>query len=144
VIDRLIECAGPYFEKSQGAANMHTVHVIEDDDDIRELMTYKLTQSGFDVHAEADGEAGLAAIHELRPEIVVLDWIMPKLSGVDVCLQVRATPELEGTGVLLLTAKSQEADVQRGLAAGADDYLVKPFSPRELVRRVETLLAGRV
>jgi DNA-binding response OmpR family regulator len=106
-------------------------------------MTFKLTQAGYDVHAEADGEAGMAAIQELHPELVVLDLMMPKLSGMEVCEQVRATPALEGTGVIMLTAKGQEADVQRGFAAGADDYLIKPFSPRELVSRVEALLARR-
>jgi DNA-binding response OmpR family regulator len=122
---------------------MRTVLIVEDDSDIRELMTFKLTQAGYDVHAEGDGEAGLAAIQELHPELVVLDLMMPKLSGMEVCEQVRATPALEGTGVIMLTAKGQEADVQRGFAAGADDYLVKPFSPRELVSRVEALLARR-
>jgi DNA-binding response OmpR family regulator len=120
---------------------MHTVLIVEDDDDIRELMTFKLAQAGYEVHAEADGEAGLAAVQELRPELVVLDLMMPKLSGMEVCVQVRANPDLQRTGVIMLTAKGQEADVQRGFAAGADDYLVKPFSPRELVSRVEALLA---
>jgi DNA-binding response OmpR family regulator len=122
---------------------MSTVLIVEDDSDIRELMAFKLTQVGFDVHTESDGEAGFAAIQELHPELVVLDWMMPKLSGMEVCEQVRATPGLERMGVIMLTAKGQEADVQRGFAAGADDYLVKPFSPRELVSRVESLLARR-
>jgi two-component system phosphate regulon response regulator PhoB len=120
---------------------MRTVLIVDDDPDIRELMEFKLTQAGYAVHTAADGEAGFAAACSIRPDVILLDWMMPKLSGLEVCAQLRAAPELVGVGVILLTAKSQEGDVQRGLAAGADDYIVKPFSPRELVSRVESVLA---
>ena len=77
----------------------------------------------------------------VRPDLVILDWAMPEMSGLDVCLALRADPATAGIPVIMLTAKAQEAQVEQGFAAGADDYIVKPFSPRELVRRVEALLA---
>jgi len=95
---------------------------------------------GHEVLIERDGEGGLAAARQEMPDLVVLDWMMPRMTGLEVCLAVRSDPGLERMPIILLTAKAQEADVQRGFAAGADDYLVKPFSPRELASRVEALL----
>jgi two-component system phosphate regulon response regulator PhoB len=128
-----------------GSEAMRTVLIVDDDPDIRELMDFKLTQAGFVVHTAPDGAAGFAAASEIRPDVVLLDWMMPELSGLQVCAQLRADPdpELSRVGVILLTAKSQEGDVQQGFAAGADDYIVKPFSPRELVSRVEKAFALR-
>jgi two-component system phosphate regulon response regulator PhoB len=115
--------------------------VVDDDADIRDMLRFKLANAGFEVHTEEDGETGLAAARELRPDLVVLDWMMPRMTGPEVCLALREEPEYAKTPVILLTAKAQEADVQRGFAAGADDYVSKPFSPRELVSRVQALLA---
>ena len=127
---------------------MKIVLVVDDDTDIRELITWKLTQAGYGTMAEADGAAGLAAASGasdtawgVRPDLVILDWAMPKMSGLDVCLALRADPATAGIPVILLTAKAQESQVERGFAAGADDYIVKPFSPREMLRRVDALLA---
>jgi two-component system phosphate regulon response regulator PhoB len=120
---------------------MARILVVEDDASIRELIEFKLRRLGHEVHSEVDGEAGLAAAGELRPDLVLLDWMMPRLSGLEVCLELRASEELARVPVILLTAKAQEADVQRGFAAGADDYIVKPFSPRELVSRVDAAIA---
>ena len=122
---------------------MPTVLIVDDDPDIRALMEFKLIQAGFEVHTEGDGEAGFATASAVRPAVVLLDWMMPRVSGLEMCTQLRADPELADIGVIMLTGKSQEGDMQRGLAAGADDYLVKPFSPRELVNRVESVLARR-
>ncbi len=126
---------------------MKIVLVVDDDTDIRELITWKLSQAGYGIMAEGDGEAGLAAASGasstawgVRPDLVILDWAMPKMSGLDVCLALRADPATAGIPVILLTAKAQEAQVERGFAAGADDYIVKPFSPREMLRRVDALL----
>ena len=118
-----------------------TVLVVDDDQDIRELVSWKLQAAGFEVIGEADGEAGLAAALALRPDLVLLDWMMPRLSGLEVCRALRDEPATSGVPVIMLTAKAQEGDVQRGFAAGADDYIVKPFSPRELVSRVDAVLA---
>ena len=127
---------------------MKTVLVVDDDTDIRELITWKLTQAGFGILSEPDGEAGLAAasgasatMFGVRPDLVILDWAMPRMSGIDVCRALRADPATAGIPVILLTAKAQEAEVERGFEAGADDYIVKPFSPREMLRRVEALLS---
>ena len=120
---------------------MSTIVVVDDDADILGLLEYKLTAAGHQVTAEADGEAGLAAIHEVRPELVVLDWMMPRMTGIEVCLEMRKDPGLTDIPVLFLTAKAQESDVQRGFAAGGNDYVVKPFSPRELSTRIDALLA---
>jgi two-component system phosphate regulon response regulator PhoB len=128
---------------------MKTVLVVDDDSDIRELIAWKLNQAGYGIIAEADGEAGLAAARGVaanvvvRPDLVILDWTMPKMSGIEVCRAMRADPWTAGIPVILLTAKAQEAEVERGFAAGADDYIVKPFSPREMLRRVDALM-GRI
>jgi two-component system phosphate regulon response regulator PhoB len=118
-----------------------TVLIVDDDPDIRDIATMKLEQAGLTVHTEADGEAGLAAALELTPDVLLLDWMMPRLTGLEVCARLREHPPTAQTPVILLTAKAQEADIERGFAAGATDYIVKPFSPRELVARVSAALA---
>ena len=117
------------------------VLVADDDDDIRDLVAFKLTQSGYAVNAVADGLAALQAIRDLRPAVAVLDVMMPGLSGVDVTRAVRKEPDLDGVRIILLTARAQEVDVETGFSVGADDYVIKPFSPRELVSRVSAVLA---
>jgi DNA-binding response OmpR family regulator len=120
---------------------MTSVVVVDDDPDIRALVAMKLTNAGYSVTVESDGEAGLASALEQQPDLVVLDWMMPGLSGIEVCRALRDDPRTADTAVLLLTARAQEEDIERGFAAGADDYLVKPFSVRELASRVEAILA---
>jgi len=120
---------------------MTSILVVDDDQDIRELVAFKLEQLGFEVHAESDGETGLAAVMQLQPDLVLLDWMMPKLTGVEVCRMLREGSDSSAVPVILLTARAQEADIERGFAAGADDYIVKPFSPRELASRVEAVLS---
>ena len=126
---------------------MKTVLVIDDDPDIRDLVIWKLSQAGYATLAEGDGGAGLVAAFGgagpdgLRPpDLILVDWMMPKLSGLEVCQALRNDPRTAHVPVILLTAKAQSGEVERGLAAGADDYMVKPFSPRELLERVEALL----
>ena len=128
---------------------MKTILVIDDDPDIRHLVAWKLSQAGFATVAEGDGEAGLAAAcgrpgtPSVRPALVLVDWTMPKLSGIEVCRALRENPDTAHIPMILLTAKAQEAEFERGMAAGADDYIVKPFSPKEMLRRVEALLARK-
>jgi DNA-binding response OmpR family regulator len=119
-----------------------TILIVDDDTDIRELVAFKLSRAGFSVHCASDGEAGLAAAEQLRPDLVLLDWMMPRLTGLEVCRRLRASPATAAIPVILLTAKAQEADVQLGFTAGADDYVRKPFSNRELLSRVEAVLGG--
>ncbi|GGN27959.1 DNA-binding response OmpR family regulator [Actinoplanes campanulatus] len=120
---------------------MALVLVADDDADIRDLVTFKLEGLGLETISVEDGETALAAIRERRPTIAILDIAMPGLSGIDVCRMIRGDPAIADTPVLLLTARVQEQDVERGFAVGADDYVTKPFSPRELVSRVQTLLS---
>jgi DNA-binding response OmpR family regulator len=121
---------------------MTRVLVVDDDPVIADLVAFRLTRLGLDVSVETDGQAGLAAARQLRPDLVVLDWMMPRMNGLEMCAALRAEPdeELARTPVLLLTAKAQEPDLERGFAAGATDYVVKPFSPRELATRVTAAL----
>lgn len=116
------------------------VLVADDDADIRELVAFKLEQAGYAVTKFADGSAALDAIRADPPRLAVLDVMMPGLSGIDVLRQVRADGALDEVRVILLTARSRDHDVDAGFASGADDYVVKPFSPRELLHRVTSVL----
>lgn len=120
-----------------------SVLVADDDMDIRELVVFKLEQSGYDVVAVPDGEAALASIRENPPQVVILDIMMPGRSGLDVLHEIRSDDALRDVRVILLTARSRDLDVDAGFSTGADDYVIKPFSPRELVHRVESLLSRR-
>ena len=120
---------------------MARILVVEDDIDIAALVAHKLRSAGHDVAQVEDGDAALAAIREQRPDLVVLDWMIPGPDGIAVCETVRAEPELAGTRILMLTAKAQESDFERAFRSGADEYMQKPFSTRELVLRAESILA---
>ncbi|MER7901290.1 response regulator [Streptomyces sp. NPDC096046] len=119
---------------------MAHVLIADDDADIRDLVAFKLTQSGHQVTAVEDGMAALRVLREQPLDLVLLDIRMPGMSGLDVCREARAAPETTSLPVILITARSQEGDVELGFAAGADDYIVKPFSPRELSSRVNAVL----
>src|SRR5439155_9723370 len=116
------------------------VTVIEDDKDIRELLRYNLERAGFRVQALGDGEAGLAAVFKVRPEALVLDLMLPGLNGLEILREVRGEPATRDLPVLVLTARGAEMDKLLGFERGADDYVTKPFSPREVVARLQALL----
>ncbi|MER7002575.1 response regulator [Dactylosporangium sp. NPDC000555] len=120
---------------------MTAILVADDDMDIRDLVAFKLEQAGYDVVAVDNGLAALTSATENPPDLVVLDVMMPGMSGIDVCRQLRQEQGTKALPIILLTARAQEGDVEVGFGAGADDYIVKPFSPRELVSRVEAVLA---
>jgi DNA-binding response OmpR family regulator len=122
-------------------AGNRVVLVAEDDRDIRELVQTKLTGAGFEVLAVGDGMSALATAREHKPDVVLIDVMMPGLSGLDVVELMRADPATAAIPVILLTARSAEFDVEDGMARGAADYIVKPFSPRDLVQRINTVLA---
>jgi DNA-binding response OmpR family regulator len=117
------------------------VLIADDDADIRDLVAFKLEQADLEVIAVGDGVAALEAARTERPTVVVLDVSMPGMSGLDVCRMLRADPQTQDMLVIMLTARVQERDVEGGFSAGADDYVTKPFSPRELVSRVQAMLA---
>ncbi|GIF04378.1 response regulator transcription factor [Actinoplanes siamensis] len=119
---------------------MTTVLVADDDADIRDLVAFKLEQAGLEVVTVGDGQAAVDQARALRPTLAVLDVSMPLLSGIDVCRMLRADPATAGMLIIMLTARVQEQDVEGGFSAGADDYVTKPFSPRELVSRIQALL----
>jgi two-component system, OmpR family, phosphate regulon response regulator PhoB len=118
----------------------HRVLVVDDEPDITALVAYHLARAGYRVSTAATGPEALRAAREERPDVVVLDLMLPGLSGYEVLKDLRARPETAGTGVIMLTARREEADRIRGLTLGADDYLTKPFSPEELALRVKALL----
>ena len=119
---------------------MTTVLVADDDADIRELVAFKLEQAGLEVITAADGQQAVEQARAHRPTLAVLDVSMPALSGIDVCRMLRADAGTADMLIIMLTARVQEQDVEGGFSAGADDYVTKPFSPRELISRVQALL----
>jgi DNA-binding response OmpR family regulator len=119
------------------------VLVAEDDEDIRALVRHRLSRNGFEVVMARNGEEALRLAEERPPDLAILDVRMPRMDGLEVVQRFRAGPRTARVPVLLLTASVQEADVVRGLEAGADDYLWKPFSPQELGLRVEAILDGK-
>jgi DNA-binding response OmpR family regulator len=120
---------------------MALVVVADDDADVRDLVTFKLEQLGVEVAGAGDGPTAMALVRERQPALLVLDIAMPGMSGIEVCRMIRAEPAIAATPIIMLTARAQEHDVEGGFAAGADDYVTKPFSPRELASRVQTMLA---
>jgi two-component system phosphate regulon response regulator PhoB len=118
----------------------HRILVVDDEPDITALVAYHLAKSGYRVSTAATGADALKAAREERPDIVVLDLMLPGLSGYEVLNELRKREETKDVGVILLTARREEADRIRGLSLGADDYLTKPFSPHELALRVGALL----
>jgi DNA-binding response OmpR family regulator len=120
---------------------MTKVLVAEDEEEIRELIAFKLTIAGFEVIGVGDGESAVATATSMLPDLVILDWMLPQMNGLDVCIELRKVPAFRSLPIIMLTARGQEIDVERAFAAGVDDYMVKPFSPRELTRRIDALLA---
>ncbi|MBI4455848.1 MAG: response regulator [Acidobacteria bacterium] len=119
---------------------MRKILIIEDEKDIVELVRYNLEREGYQVAAVGDGITGLAELRKSLPDLLLLDLMLPKLSGLEVCKEIRRNPRMNRLPVLMLTARNEEVDRVLGLELGADDYVTKPFSPRELMARVKALL----
>lgn len=117
-----------------------TILIVEDDESLRTLMEYNFVKEDFDVLTAKDGEEALLKVEEDKPDLVVLDWMLPSVSGIEVCRQLRQKPETKGLPIIMLTARAEESDRIRGLDTGADDYVVKPFSMEELVARIRAVL----
>ena len=120
-----------------------SILVADDEPNIVLSLEFILRQAGYRVRVASDGEAALAAIGEEPPDLLVLDAMMPQRDGFDVCGTIRANPDWSGVRILMLTAKASDAERDKGLALGADDYFTKPFSNRAVVERVRQLLAAR-
>jgi two-component system phosphate regulon response regulator PhoB len=122
---------------------MNPVLVIEDEKDIVDLVEYHLKQSGFSVVKALDGPSGLELAKKNRPSLIILDLMLPGMDGKDICRAIKSNPLTQSIPILMLTAKSEEVDRVIGFELGADDYVTKPFSPRELVLRVKAILRRR-
>jgi DNA-binding response OmpR family regulator len=125
------------------AADQPVILAADDDDDILQLVAFRLGRSGYRVLQAHDGEQALALAMEHEPDLAVLDVMMPKMGGLEVARRLRAAEATSRMPIIMLTARAQDSDVQGGFDAGADDYLRKPFSPKELRMRVQALLARR-
>jgi two-component system, OmpR family, phosphate regulon response regulator PhoB len=119
---------------------MSLIFVVDDDPDVRELVEYKLLQQGFDVQSASDGQEALREVPGAMASLLLLDVMMPGLSGFDVLARLRTAAATRALPIIMLTAKAEPADVERGLALGANDYMIKPFSPRELMNRIQAQL----
>ena|SRR5579884_2460604 len=120
-----------------------TILVIDDEPYILRSLSYLLAREGYTVETAGNGEEGLARVRSLRPPLVFLDIMMPYMNGYEVCEQIKQDASLADTYVIMLSAKGQQIDRERGLSGGADEYMTKPFSPREVAQRVKTILAQR-
>jgi len=116
------------------------VLVMEDEDALATLLSYNLEKEGYRVVVASDGEEGMLQIEERLPDLVLLDWMLPKLSGIEVCRRIRGKSETRNLPIIMLTARGEESDRIRGLDTGADDYLTKPFSMTELIARIRAVL----
>ncbi len=116
--------------------------IADDEPHVVRALSFVLAKEGFSVAVVANGEDALARIREEKPKLVFLDLIMPKRTGVEVCKVIRSEPEIKDTHVIILTCKGQELDRQNSFTAGADEFMTKPFSPKEVVARVRALFAG--
>jgi two-component system alkaline phosphatase synthesis response regulator PhoP len=125
---------------SNSSKSNTTILVIEDDQNISELIRYNLEATGYHVLTAHDGEIGLKMVTEARPDLVVLDLMLPKMDGIEICNRIRRSDALMHTPVIMVTARSGETDRIVGLEIGADDYMTKPFSVRELEARIRTVL----
>lgn len=114
--------------------------VVEDEESLATLLDYNLSRVGYDVRLAADGDTALLALEEETPDLVVLDWMLPGVSGIEICRRIRAKPQTRDLPVIIVTARGEEEDRVRGLDTGADDYMTKPLSVAELMARVKAVL----
>ena len=117
--------------------------VVEDEPAMVELLRYNLESEGFDVASAHDGDEAMLAIEEEQPDMILLDWMLPKVSGIEICRRLRRDQKHGNLPVIMITARGEEADRVRGLDVGADDYVSKPFSPAELMARIRAVLRRR-
>jgi len=127
-------------EKRATLLKAEKIVVIEDETDILEVIAYNLKREGYDVITSTSGEDGLEKIERTKPNLVVLDLMLPEVDGIELCRKLKADPLTQSIPVIMVTAKGEESDVVLGLGVGADDYVTKPFSPRELTARVKAVL----
>lgn len=119
------------------------VVIIEDEEDILHLVEYNLTRNGIEAYGAMTGEAGILLVQEKKPDLVLLDLMLPDISGIEVCTKLRQTPETSQVPIIMVSARGEEADIVLGLERGADDYITKPFSPKVLLARTHAVVRRR-
>jgi len=117
-----------------------SILLVEDDQALSAMLSFNIEKDGFTIRTAVDGEEAMVLVREQIPDLVVLDWMIPKLSGLEVCRMMRRNKELSKVPIIMLTARTKEEDRLRGLEGGADDYVTKPFSPKELIARIRAVL----
>lgn len=117
-----------------------SILIVDDDPNIVLALRFLMEKAGYQVRVAADGEAAIAAVGKYRPDIVLLDVMLPRRNGIDVCAAIRTAPATAGTRIIMLSAKGMERERNRGMQAGADEYITKPFSTRDVMERVRLLL----
>jgi DNA-binding response OmpR family regulator len=127
-------------QEAQEAQAQGPILLVDDEPYILRSLSYLLAREGYAVEMASNGEEALARLHEVRPPLVFLDIMMPRMNGYEVCEQIKQDPALATTYVIMLSAKGQQIDRERGMLGGADEYMTKPFSPREVAQRVHALL----
>jgi DNA-binding response OmpR family regulator len=125
---------------TRSPARLGRILVVEDEQDVAELVRYHLSKEGYDVRVSGNGADALRQVREVRPELVLLDIMVPQLNGWEVCRRLKQDPQTRGTSVIMVTGRVEEGDKVLGFEMGADDYVTKPFSPRELLARVRAVL----
>jgi len=120
---------------------MAKILIAEDERDIRDLIAFTLRFAGYEVFAASNGEEAVELAPRVNPDLILMDVRMPRMTGYEACKSLKADPDLKDIPVVFLSAKGQENEIQQGLAAGAEDYLLKPFAPDQLTARVKTILA---
>ena len=121
---------------------MTTILIAEDEKDIRELIVFSLTFSGFEVVSAVDGQDALEKAMEVRPDLIMMDVRMPRMTGYEACARMKEMEELKDIPVVILSAKGQDSEIQTGLNVGAYEYILKPFAPDELIQRVQEIVSG--
>jgi len=122
---------------------MPGILIVDDEPNLVLALELLMKKEGYETHAVSDGEKALEVAERLRPDLILLDVMMPKVDGFEVCQRIRANPALSGVSIIMLTAKGREVEREKGLALGADLYITKPFSTREVVRKVKEVLASK-
>ncbi|MEZ0396469.1 MAG: response regulator [Anaerolineales bacterium] len=120
---------------------MAKILIAEDERDIRDLITFTLRFAGYEVVAASNGEEAVSLAQQEKPDLILMDVRMPRMTGYEACAAIKADPALQDIPVMFLSAKGQEAEIQAGLSAGATEYLLKPFAPDQLTARIQTILA---
>lgn len=122
---------------------MHRILIVDDEPNIVFALDLLMKKEGFEVHTADDGEKAFQAVSEFRPDLVLLDIMMPKMDGYEVCQRIRSDASLKDVRIIMLTAKGREVEKEKGLALGVDSYITKPFSTREVVLKVKELLTAK-